>query len=164
MTRIGILSDTHGDTKCIDWIVRATKDDQIDMWLHGGDYCYDADYMRKLVHVPVYAVRGNNDYRANNIPWQQVIPIEGGTIYMTHGHTISYKNPRMDLLQRAQMHDASLVVVGHSHCVEICYLSPSCMLINPGSPSLPRDGAKSFVVVDYNDGLIKAEVRYLKDI
>ena len=42
MKRIGILSDTHGYLDDIDLVLEATADQDIDMWLHAGDYGDDA--------------------------------------------------------------------------------------------------------------------------
>ena len=61
MKRIGIISDTHGYLDTIDLALDATVDQDIDMWLHAGDYGDDARYMQTSTNVPVYAVRGNND-------------------------------------------------------------------------------------------------------
>ena len=38
MKRIGIISDTHGYLDTIDLVLDATVDQDIDMWLHAGDY------------------------------------------------------------------------------------------------------------------------------
>ena len=44
MKRIGILSDTHGYLEDIDLVLEATADQDIDMWLHAGDFGDDARY------------------------------------------------------------------------------------------------------------------------
>ena len=46
MKRIGILSDTHGYLEDIDLVLEATADQDIDMWLHAGDFGDDARYIR----------------------------------------------------------------------------------------------------------------------
>ena len=46
MKRIGIISDTHGYLDTIDLALDATMDQDIDMWLHAGDYGDDARYMQ----------------------------------------------------------------------------------------------------------------------
>ena len=56
MKRIGIVSDTHGYLENIDLILEATVDQDIDMWLHAGDYGDDARYMQEHTEIPVYAV------------------------------------------------------------------------------------------------------------
>ena len=56
MKRIGILSDTHGYLEDIDLVLEATADQDIDMWLHAGDFGDDARYMQEHTDIPVYAV------------------------------------------------------------------------------------------------------------
>ena len=55
MKRIGILSDTHGYLEDIDLVLAATADQDIDMWLHAGDFGDDARYMPvSYTHLDVY--------------------------------------------------------------------------------------------------------------
>ena len=51
MKRIGILSDTHGYLEDIDLVLAATADQDIDMWLHAGDFGDDARYKIGRAHV-----------------------------------------------------------------------------------------------------------------
>ena len=92
MKRIGILSDTHGYLEDINLVLAATADQDIDMWLHAGDFGDDARYMQEHTDIPVYAVRGNNDRVQPLEPREQLIPLEDTYIYMTHGHEVSYYN------------------------------------------------------------------------
>ena len=82
MKRIGIISDTHGYLDTIDLVLDATMDQDIDMWLHAGDYGDDARYMQTRTNVPVYAVRGNNDRVQPLEPKEQLIPLEDTYIYI----------------------------------------------------------------------------------
>ena len=92
MKRIGILSDTHGYLEDIDLVLAATADQDIDMWLHAGDFGDDARYMQEHTDIPVYAVRGNNDRVQPLEPREQLIPLEDTYIYMTHGDAV-FVNP-----------------------------------------------------------------------
>ena len=98
MKRIGILSDTHGYLEDIDLVLAATADQDIDMWLHAGDFGDDARYMQKHTDIPVYAVRGNNDRVQPLEPREQLIPLEDTYIYMTHGHEVSYDKRIQELV------------------------------------------------------------------
>ena len=98
MKRIGIISDTHGYLDTIDLALDATMDQDIDMWLHAGDYGDDARYMQTRTDVPVYAVRGNNDRVQPLEPKEQLIPLEDTYIYMTHGHEVSYCKRAQELI------------------------------------------------------------------
>lgn len=99
MKRIGILSDTHGYLEDINLVLAATADQDIDMWLHAGDFGDDARYMQEHTDIPVYAVRGNNDRVQPLEPREQLIPLEDTYIYMTHGHEVSYYNRIQKLIE-----------------------------------------------------------------
>ena len=87
MKRIGIISDTHGYLDTIDLALDATVDQDIDMWLHAGDYGDDARYMQTRTDVPVYAVRGNNDRVQPLEPKEQLIPDRKSTrLNSSHSH------------------------------------------------------------------------------
>ena len=110
-----ILSDTHGYLEDIDLVLAATADQDIDMWLHAGDFGDDARYMQEHTDIPVYAVRGNNDRVQPLEPREQLIPLEDTYIYMTHGHEVSYYNRIQKLIELGTDMGARLIVSGHSH-------------------------------------------------
>ncbi len=151
MKRIGIISDTHGYLDIIDAALEQTIDEDIDIWLHCGDYGDDARYMEKQTDIPVYAVCGNNDQMQPLEPNEQLITIENTYIYMTHGHKVSYYNRISELLHLGQSMGARLVVAGHTHVKEVYHLG-NAVFVNPGSAALPRDGREgSYVIVTYKD-------------
>ena len=41
--KIGLISDTHGNTAAIDQAVELAG--EIDLWLHAGDMIHDAEYL-----------------------------------------------------------------------------------------------------------------------
>ena len=76
----------------------ATADQDIDMWLHAGDFgVMMRAIMQGHTNVPVYAVRGNNDRVQPLEPREQLIPLEDTYIYMTHGDKVSYYNRIQEL-------------------------------------------------------------------
>ena len=88
----------------IDLVLAATADQDIDMWLHAGDFGDDARYMQEHTDIPVYAVRGNNDRLQPLEPREQLIPLEDTYIYMTHGHEVSYYNRIQKLIEIGRAH------------------------------------------------------------
>ena len=164
MKRIGILSDTHGYLEDIDLVLEATADQDIDMWLHAGDYGDDARYMQEHTDIPVYAVRGNNDRVQPLEPREQLIPLEDTYIYMTHGHEVSYYNRIQKLIELGTDMGARLIVCGHSHFHEAKHIGDT-LFVNPGSIALPRDGSGgTFAIVTYEDGAFDVEFVYKQDI
>ena len=76
MTKVGIMSDTHGYTELIDEVLAALEPGHVDLWLHAGDLGDDGRYLRDHVEVPVYLVRGNNDRGSHLEAQEQLIPLE----------------------------------------------------------------------------------------
>jgi len=164
MKRIGIISDTHGYLDTIDLALDATVDQDIDMWLHVGDYGDDARYMQTRTDVPVYAVRGNNDRVQPLEPKEQLIPLEDTYIYMTHGHEVSYYNQAGDLIHLGRAMGAHLIVAGHTHRHDKVRVG-KILFVNPGSLSLPRDkSGGSFAIVTYDKGQFDVEFVDKQDI
>ena len=60
MKRIGIISDTHGYLDTIDLALDATMDQDIDMWLHAGDYGDDA---RRVEYQPNPIIANDKNLR-----------------------------------------------------------------------------------------------------
>jgi putative phosphoesterase len=148
MTRIGLISDTHG-------LLRPEARRALagcDRILHAGDIG-NADVLKALEDVaPVTAVRGNNDRGAwaEAIPDVQCLRIDGATIHVLH-----------DLAQlEADLATIRVVVSGHSHR-PVIREDGAVLYVNPGSagprrfrlpvsvahPTL-RDGSVSARIVD----------------
>ena len=164
MKRIGIMSDTHGYRELIDAVVEITADEELDMWLHAGDFGDDARYLQTLIDIPVYAVRGNTDCEQPLEPREQLIPLEDTYIYMTHGHEVSYYNRIQKLIELGTDMGARLIVSGHSHHHgEV--RARDAVFVNPGSISLARDrSGGTFAIVTYDNGQFDVEFVYKQDI
>nr|WP_244869496.1 YfcE family phosphodiesterase [Veillonella magna] len=162
--RIGIISDTHGYLNRIDEVLAHTRSMGLRLWLHAGDYGDDARYMMERTRVPVVAVRGNNDRVQPLEPREQLIPFEDTYIYMTHGDRIRPYNRVQEMITLARGMGATLAIAGHSHH-HGSFDAGDCLFINPGSPSLPRDGSGgTFAVAEYVDGHFKVKFYYLRDL
>jgi putative phosphoesterase len=99
--------------------------------LHGGDIG-DLGVLEQLAQIaPVYAVRGNIDTRAHELP--DVLTLEVGTlrILMTHIAVYGVKI-RAEVATLAREARASLVVCGHSH-VPFIGKDKGLTVFNPGS-------------------------------
>ena len=58
------------------------------------------------------------------------------------------------LIQKAIDYDCNIVIFGHTHTYCNKYLKDfDLYLLNPGSPSLPRDNKAGFVIIDTEKGL-----------
>lgn len=147
--KIGIVSDTHGNLKALEKVLAQAG--PVDLWLHAGDYSQDAPFIQAETGIPVYAVCGNCDLHEDRAPAELVTKQEGFTIAMTHGHRYVWGNDYSRLLYWAQEKQADIVVFGHIH-VPVKLTEGGILLLNPGSPSRPRNGVPSFGILTLEKG------------
>lgn len=129
--RVGVFSDSHGDTQALDELL--DKMGYLDAVCFLGDIARDAYHLKDRAdampnHPEFYAVRGNNDY-ASTLPWDMIVELGGARIYMTHGHHIV--SP-LSLAYRARENGAQIALFGHTH-EPMCEWTQEVMLLNPGS-------------------------------
>jgi uncharacterized protein len=99
--------------------------------LHGGDIG-DLAVLDRLAEIaPVYAVRGNIDTHARDLPDVLTLDVGALRIFMTH---IAVYGPRLrgEVARMAKAEKASLVVCGHSH-VPFIGVDQGLTVFNPGS-------------------------------
>lgn len=152
--RIGIVSDTHGDIAAWERSWSYLKD--VDFILHAGDVLYHGAFNpilptynpRKLaeilnqLRVPLYIARGNCDSDVDQLaleyplesPYLHLV-LSSGSVLVHHGHLKREES----LLELAKKTRAKLVISGHTHLYE-ARLVDGVMFLNPGSPSLPKEG------------------------
>lgn len=128
-TRLAAVADTHSQphAKTAERLAELAPD----AILHGGDIG-DLAVLDELAKIaPVYAVRGNIDTRAPDLP--DVLTIDIGTLRILLTH-IAVNGPRLrsEIVQLAREERASLVVCGHSH-VPFIGVDRGVTVFNPGS-------------------------------
>ena len=132
MKKILIFSDTHGDiTRCLDIIEKA---DSVSAIFHAGDYTGDAEDLESIYpNIPIYYVKGNNDYFSKT-PSHMLVTIDGVKIFITHGHeqNVKYEYEFMTLRKAAEKYDPDLIIFGHTHIPYTDYKGKATLL-NPGS-------------------------------
>ena len=131
MTRIGLLSDTHG---LLDRRVLEHFRDVDEIW-HAGDIGSNEVLQRLREYKPTRAVYGNMD--SGDVRWSLSefyrFRVEEVNVLMTHigGYPGKY-NPW--LLPMFQKEHADLFVCGHSHILRVQYDPTYQMLtLNPGA-------------------------------
>lgn len=81
--KILVFSDSHGRTIDMYSLIESEFPDAV---IHLGDHYEDAsDLRRSYPDLPIYAVRGNNDFEPD-APLFSVIAPAGVRMYLTHGH------------------------------------------------------------------------------
>ena len=122
MTRVGLISDTHGllRPQVVDFLRGS------DRILHAGDIC-DAKVLEQLLQLaPVTAVRGNNDWGpwAERLEEAELVQVEAVSIFLVHDLA--------DLPRHARARAARVVVSGHSH-KPLVQERDGLLFVNPGS-------------------------------
>lgn len=131
MTRIGLISDTHGH---IDPTVAQHFAECNEIW-HAGDIG-DHTVIEQLEAIkPVRAVFGNIDDKEiqARLPEDLWMTIEGLTIWMTHiGGAPPNYNPRVKKVLKEKTPD--IFICGHSHILKIMRdPARNLLFINPGA-------------------------------
>lgn len=155
---IGVISDTHRNLTCVSTIQAIFKD--ADIIIHLGDNTDDAEQISHYFSCPVISISGNCDF-SNKIPNEILKTISDKKIFITHGNKYNVKYGINNLRYRAMELEADIVLFGHTHC-SICECIDGIWYINPGSPSMPRDGHKSVAIIKINNGKIDAKIKKIQ--
>jgi putative phosphoesterase len=131
MTKIGILSDTHGsiEPKLYEFFASC------ETLFHAGDIGTEAVADELAAFKPLVAVHGNIDgwELRSRFPAVQRVKVEDAEILMTHigGYPGRYE-PRVYPMLRAK--PPQIFIAGHSHLLKVMYDSALGLLhINPGA-------------------------------
>ena len=155
---IGLISDTHipDRAKEIPENVYSTFKN-VDLILHAGDLT-SLNVIEELENIaPVIAIQGNMD-RVNgiNLPTAKVLEAEGLRIGIVHGEVY----PRADtqqLLYLARELNVDILVSGHSHQPKI-EQTEGILLLNPGSPVVPRLADRTVTLLEINNKEVDVEI------
>lgn len=131
MTKIGLLSDTHG---LLDERVLEHFKDVDEIW-HAGDIGSTAVLEMLRAFKPVRAVKGNIDSGDLQYMLREVerFKVEGVNVMLTH---IGYQHGYLawQVQQYLRREPAQLFCCGHSHILRVQYDRPNQMLcLNPGA-------------------------------
>ncbi len=138
--RIIAVSDSHGDRMALKRVIEAAKDSG-DIFIHLGDGEREVEVMRSLYpDIDLRHVAGNCDYGSVS-PDFDIIYAGGVKVFACHGHRLSIKYGRDNLLMAARDNGCAAALFGHTHCRFEGY-EYGIHLLNPGSCSCPRDGNK----------------------
>lgn len=169
--RLGLISDTHGSLsqtrKALDIL---QQEGPLDLLIHLGDVCYHGprnplpvDYqpmevaklLREISEDKVLFVRGNCDNAADEkacghelFHIERTIDTPFGKLLLEHG---DLRDPDQRV-QAAKMAGAHFSITGHTH-VKQCEKLDTVLCINPGSPTLPKDGSPSCAIL--TDGSVR---------
>ena len=153
MKKILIFSDTHGYTNPCIKIIQNTKD--LYAVIHAGDCVSDAEDLQYIFpQIPIYNVRGNNDFYSRS-PMNKLVTIDKIKIFITHGHEerVKYDLSLSTLKSKAEKYDADLVVFGHTHIPKTEFHG-KMTIINPGSVKFSR----TYAVAEIENDFVKTTI------
>ena len=151
------FSDSHGTTYSIDEAMDREKN--VNAIVFCGDIARDADYIRETYpHIPLYAVRGNNDYFCTD-PYLLLPELAGVRLYITHGHRERVKFGYHELVSQCRLKDSLLCIFGHTH-IPVSEECDGVYLVNPGSI---RSSRGTYARIELADGTFQAEIRCIAE-
>ena len=155
---IGLISDIHIPDRMKELpekVFEAFKD--VEMILHAGDVT-SQEVIEKLEEIaPVTAIQGNTDRIVGlDLPKTAVVEAEELKIGVIHGEVY----PRADTQQLhylAKQLDVDILVSGHSHQPKVEKVE-DVLLINPGSPTVPRLADRTIMILEINKKEVDVEL------
>jgi putative phosphoesterase len=180
-----IASDIHGALAQTKKILAAFEAEKTDYLLLGGDYLnhgprnslpdyYAPEKTAELLNCyanKIIGIRGNCDSEVDQMLLKfpmmgdyALIFLEGRRCFLTHGHLYS---PETLAWQETcpQLPNGSVFISGHTHTPVLEY-SEGILLLNPGSPSIPKGGSKAgYALLSGESAVLKTlEGEKLKEI
>ena len=117
--KIGLVSDSHGDTMALDLMLKTQEARLAECWLHAGDFVRDAEYLEMVSEKKVYKVAGNGDWPYSKAPDDMIVELAGHKIFLTHGHEHGVRYDTELLEENAVNMGADIAVYGHTHIADI---------------------------------------------
>ncbi len=163
--KIGVISDTHGSVDAWERAINGPFRD-MDLIIHAGDILYHgprnpfpqgykgndlADAINSS-KIPILVTKGNCDSAVDQavlrVPIQTpylFLQLEGLRIMATHGDDLSDE----DMVNLAEQYGVKLLIHGHTHVPRLL-IRKGHIILNPGSPSLPKqeDSIPTVAVVE----------------
>lgn len=138
-----VFSDSHGKTDEMLSLSLARRPDAI---FHLGDHAHDIDVLyQHLPGVPIHCVPGNCDISL--LPCTLTLTFETQILFLTHGHLHGVKRSTVRLETAARAAGAKTALFGHTH-IPCCEDRGGLLLLNPGSISQPRNGMRSYGLLE----------------
>ena len=146
--RIVVISESHRRSGNIRRILDAQQSARHIFFL--GDVTGDIeDLIRLYPDKTFHIVSGNCDI-FSSYPSSDIANIAGHGIFFTHGHTLGVKYGTERLISAARAAGCDIALYGHTHASKVLY-EDGMYVVNPGSCAEPRDGSKSYAVIDIEE-------------
>ena len=167
MMKILLVSDTHNRTAVLEALLEKHAH-EVRLVCHMGDHAWDLlKFQQKYPSIIMVAVAGNCDY-SPDLQSEILLNVSACLddpnapsvkIMMTHGHLHAVKRTLSNLVYNAKEKEIDAVFFGHTH-MPFCEKIENVLIMNPGSPNLPRGGTKaSYGIVEITpEGAIEGKL------
>jgi len=153
--KIMVVSDTHGSIEQV--LEQYHKLNEVDLVIHLGDSCRDAERINDMVDSEVIYIKGNIDSEPSEES-HKIIQMLGHKMLLTHGHTEKVKSGLLQLYYKALSLSCEIVLFGHTH-IPVYQQEGNVLLINPGSLVKPKGGnLPSFALLTIKEYTASAEI------
>lgn len=158
--KIIVVSDTHGTID--EFIGKINNIRSSDLIIHLGDYVEDGEEIEKKSGIKTVMVKGNGDIFNKKYNEDEILEVNGRTIFLTHGHRYSVRYGITNLLYKAEEVKADIVLFGHTH-VPVITEESNIKIMNPGSASFPRgfQTEKTYGIIEI-DKEIQMSIKIIK--
>lgn len=142
MTRLGVISDSHGSQFWTEQFLRRANLMKYDMVFHLGDGVSEARWLEERLDMPIQYVAGNCDLFAKASS-EIFASFEGHRLLICHGHQHDVKWGLSNLSYYAESQGADVALYGHTHAARAEFVGP-VLTVNPGAL---RDGRFAEVLI-----------------
>jgi putative phosphoesterase len=168
--KIGLISDTHGDLEAWNRAIDIFIQEEAETILHAGDILnhgvfnpvkpvYDPLELADRINnspIPIIFAKGNCDSKVDSVAIEYIIQspfafavFDGKRFVVVHGD----KHTEEELTNLGKRYNLDFIVRGHTHEYKINNGKP--MIINPGSPSLPKNNDELMTIGLISDTSVK---------
>lgn len=152
--KVLVFSDSHGLTTAMLSVIEAEQPDAV---IHLGDCTQDTyDITSAFEAIPLYAVRGNNDWDSRE-PLTRIIELCGVRLFLSHGHIQYVRQGTDGMLAAAESENCQVALFGHTH-VSLKEYRQNILIMNPGSITLPRNRKPSYIRLFLENGFAEGEI------
>ncbi len=146
MTRIAVVSDSHGGRLHLERFVEYCKAEGIERVFHLGDIVDDARWLQKRLGIPLTYVAGNCDYMSREAREAREV-VEGKRFLLVHGDRFGVRYGADKLSYYAEENMMDVALYGHTHRAFTGFLG-RVLVINPGAL---KDGSLCVMEVSSRD-------------
>lgn len=143
--RIVVISDSHRRSGNVKKILDAQQNARHVFFL--GDVTGDIEDLIKFYPDKIFHIVSGNCDIFSVYPAADIAEVEGHRIFFTHGHTLGVKYGTERLIAAARAAGCDIALYGHTHVSKTLYEN-GMYVVNPGSCAEPREGGKSYAVID----------------